>query len=319
MGMSVNMSNELIRCSICNKVVPKQQYCPKCGKLLIKNYKAPSLKAKESAPEKRNQKPVEKIDNGESMELEKLREQMKKIEKERREAIEEESTPIDLIIGEEKEELISGETMVKTLDSKDILIDKVEEIAINIGDRFVFTPDKYTMDTVQKLTKNVRYQSRLVKMLGEKEMNEETFLGLYKGLADDTHKLILRRNEVIEEIDSSIDGYENIIKIAQQGMKLLDIRMAIDDASEEEYKVKAAAFKWDINNYSNKIKTDEAKANYLRNLGALVNAEELESLIEDVDDSLNLLQKNNVSDETKQKINSSMKEALSLIRETSAS
>jgi hypothetical protein len=318
--MSANMSNELIRCSICNKVVPKQQYCPKCGKLLIKNYKGPAFKAKESSQEKKNQKPVEeKVDKDESSELEKLREQMKKIEDERREAIEEESKSIDLIIGEKEDLLISGDPMVKTLDSKDILIDKVEEVAINIGDGFVYTPDKYTMDTVQKLTKNVRYQSRLVKMLSEKEMNEQTFLGLYKGLADDTHKLILRRNEVIEEIDSSVDGYENIIKVAQQGMKLLDIRMAIDDASEEEYKVKSAAFKWDINNYKNKIKTDEAKSNYLRNLGALINAEELESLIDDVDDSLNLLPKINVSDETKHKINSSMNEALSLIKETNAS
>ena len=48
MGMSVTTSKELIRCSICNKVVPKQQYCPKCGKLLIKNYKSPVSKTKES-------------------------------------------------------------------------------------------------------------------------------------------------------------------------------------------------------------------------------------------------------------------------------
>ena len=46
MGMSVTTSKEFIRCSICNKVVPKQQYCPKCGKLLIKNYKRPSLEDK---------------------------------------------------------------------------------------------------------------------------------------------------------------------------------------------------------------------------------------------------------------------------------
>ena len=183
--------------------------------------------------------------------------------------------------------------MVKTLESKDILLDDhdVNGVDVNIGDQFVFTPDKYTMDAVQKLAKNVRYQAHLVKMLRDEEMNEETFLGLYKGLADDTRRLIQRRGEAIQEIDSSIGSYENTIKIAQQGMKLLDIRMSIDDASEEEYNVKSAAFKWDLNHYGHKIKTEESKANYLRNLGALIDADELETLIDDVNDSLSVSSK----------------------------
>ncbi len=52
MEMPLNENKEMIRCSICNKVVPKQQYCPKCGKLLIKNFKNTPSKVETADTEK---------------------------------------------------------------------------------------------------------------------------------------------------------------------------------------------------------------------------------------------------------------------------
>jgi hypothetical protein len=325
MGMSVTTSKELIRCSICNKIVPKQQYCPKCGKLLIKNYKGSIPKAKDPSHSKKEEKTNTEDETSESEQLENLNEKLLALENGRKKAIEEESKQIDLILEkdeEEKEEdvVIGGASMAKTMESKDIFLDdnSLNIVDVEVADQFVYTPDKYTMDAVQKLAKNVRFQAHLVKMLKDEEMNEETFIGLYKGLADDTHRLIQRRGETVQEIDSSIGGYQNTIKIAQQGMKLLDIRRSIDDVSEEEYKVKSAAFKWDLNHYGQKIKSEESKANYLRNLGSLIEADELNSLIDDVNDSLNVLSKLSVSDGTRKMLDISMKEALTLLKETNS-
>ncbi len=311
--MSTNTSKEFVRCSICNKVVPKQQYCPKCGKLLIKNYKGPVQKLKEHTK-------ISDEEKSNIEQLQKLNEKIETMESVRKKAIEEESKQEVIIETETEESVIGDDPVVKTMESKDIVIDDEEKgIEINLEDGFVFTPDKYTMDTVQKLAKNLKYQSQLVKMLADKELNEDIFMGLYKGKADDTHRLILRRSEIIREIDSSLGGYQSTIKVAEQGMKLLDIRQSIDEVSDEEYKVKAAAFKWDIDHYGTKIRTEEAKSTYLRNLGAMLDAEELEEITDNLNESLNLANRLTISDETKSKIQSSMKEALTLLKETNNS
>jgi hypothetical protein len=299
--------------------VPKQQYCPKCGKLLIKNYKNPTSKTKLPEDAKNIEEPVKKEEDT-TEQLETLREKIKMMENSRKKAIKEEKKSEEVIFEPEESESIVGDAfMVKTLESKDIVLDDdVRGLDLHLESELGFTPDKYTMDTVQKLAKNIKYESHLVKILSEDGMNEETFLGLYKNLIEDTHRLILRRSEIIREIDSSMGNYEYIIKTAQQGMKLLDIRVSIDDASEEEYKVKAAAYKWDINHYDNKIKFEEARANYLRNLGSLIDAEELDTLIGDVNESISKAGKLNVSEETRGKIQSSMKEALNLLKDFSS-
>ncbi len=185
------------------------------------------------------------------------------------------------------------------------------------GKNFSFKPDKYTVETVQKIAKNVKYMSYLVNLLKEDEIAEDTFLGLYTGIADDTHKMIVRRGELIEEIEGAIKGYSSTISSAQQGMKLLNIRKSIDDASDEEYKVKAAALKWDIDNYGRRINEEEQKADYLKNLGSLIDSDEVDKLTNDVHNSTNTLVKLDIKDSVKDKIRDSMQEALTLLKETS--
>jgi hypothetical protein len=317
MSMSASAPKELIRCSICNKVVPKQQYCPKCGKLLIKNFKNPPVKDKETDQEKNAPNQIEEETTNNTEQLDILRTKFKKSEEDRRENLEKESMEGDMLSGSKKEEKASEENMVKNIEINDIVLDDTENIKEAGVNGFVFTPDKYTVDTVQKIAKNVRYESYLVDLLKSDEMNEETFLGLYKGIADDTHRLIQRRGEIITEIETAIKTYKSTITAAQHGMKLLDIRKSIDDASDEEYKVKSAAFKWDINHYGGKISSEEQKASYLKNLGSLIDSRELDDLISDVNSSIGIASKLNVSEEVKGKIQTSMREALSLLKETS--
>ena len=322
MGMTVNVTKELIRCSICNNIVPKQRYCPKCGKLLIKTIKNTPLKVEEPVTEKPSpEKADEEVENSPVEQLEKLREKIKNSENERRESIDHESSDNDLLTGVEQDKMVKNgdEYMVRNKESKDIVINDDDE-SINFssaeGEVFAFTPDKYTAETVQKTAKNVRYESYLVNLLKEDEITEETFLGLYNGIADDTHKMIMRRGEIITEIETAVKGYRSTIISAQQGMKLLDIRKSINDASEDEYQVKAAALKWDIDNYGRRVNEEEQKATYLKNLGKLIDSKELNNLISDVNNSLNILSKLNVSEDAKSKIHNSMREVISLLKET---
>ena len=324
MEMPLNDNKEMIRCSICNKVVPKQQYCPKCGKLLIKNFKNTQSKAETADTQKSSlENPVKVATTSPMEQLDKLRQKIRNSENVRKEIIENEPINNDLLSGEKADGVrIEGENpMVRNTESKDIVIEEGESEAIHFdsieGKNFSFKPDKYTVETVQKIAKNVKYMSYLVNLLKEDEIAEDTFLGLYTGIADDTHKMIVRRGELIEEIEEAIKGYSSTISSAQQGMKLLNIRKSIDDASDEEYKVKAAALKWDIDNYGRRINDEEQKADYLKNLGSLIDSDELDKLTNDVHNSTNTLVKLDIKDSVKDKIQDSMQEALTLLKETS--
>jgi hypothetical protein len=317
MEMSVREKNELIRCSICNKVVPKQQYCPKCGKLLIKNMKNIPTKVEATDIEI----PEEDSNANPTDQLESLRKKMKKSENIRIENVENDMNDGDLILNSESEELLVEEEriLVRNTDSKDIVLDDSDSSEVNITsitENINFKPDKYTLETVQKIAKNIKYESYLVNLLKGDEIAHDAFFRLYNGLADDTHKMIVRRGELITEIDEKIIGYKSTVSTAQQGMKLLNIRKSINDASEEEYKIKAAALKWDLNNYGKKINEEEQKANYLKNLGSLIDEKELDKLTNDVNACCNTLAKLDMEDKAKEKILNSMKDALAVLKET---
>lgn len=323
MNMAVGETKELIRCGICNKVVPKQQYCPKCGKLLIKNWKNSTLKV--AAVDTENispKKSVEESAPGPTDRLEKLREKIRKSEEVRIENLASESNDSDLLIDVDSEDVVitSEESIVKKTESKDIVLEDSGSDELKITsieeDSVDYKPDKYTLETVQKIAKNIKYESYLVGLLKEDEIAQDAFFRLYHGLSDDTHKMIVRREELIAEIDEKIGNYRSTVGSAQQGMKLLNIRKSINDASDGEYKVKAAALKWDIENYGSRITEEEHKANYLKNLGSLIDVEELELLTNDVNNCTNIIAKLNVEEKFKEKIKDSMKEALAVLKET---
>ena len=322
MGMSMGETKELIRCSICNKVVPKQQYCPKCGKLLIKNFK--NTPSKITAINEYNSLKTQNDENadGPKDQLEKLRQKIKKSEDFKLENLANESNDEELGINiESKMRIIeSEEPIVKNTESKDIVLedDDLEEIKFtSIEDgKINYKPDKYTLETVQKIAKNIKYEAYLVNLLKGEEIAQDAFFRLYNGLSDDTHKMIVRRGELIEEIDDKIIEYTSIVASAQQGMKLLNIRKSINDASEGEYKVKAAALKWDIDNYGSRINEEEQKTEYLKNLGSLIDVEELDKLTNDVNNCTNTIAKLDIEEKSKEKIKDSMREALTVLKET---
>jgi len=248
---------------------------------------------------------AEEEETSPTKQLEKLRQKTKMSEDERAAIIEEESGDKGLFLKDEDDD-----TVITDESSN-------EEAIKNLPADISFTPDKYLMETVQKIAKNVKYESYLIKLLKEGDITRDSFLSLFNSMSDETLKLIQRRAEIISEIEDKIKKYRSTVEAAQQGMKLLDLRRSIEDASEEEYTVKAAALNWDIDHYQGRIGEEKQKATYLKDLGTLIKPNDLEKLINGIDNSVEAISKLNVNDETKGKIKNSMQQVLSLLKETS--
>jgi hypothetical protein len=155
----------------------------------------------------------------------------------------------------------------------------------------------------------------LVQLLQEGQITEEIFTRLFNGLADETHGLISRREQSLNELVSLMKGYESTVLSAQQGMKLLDLRKSIGDASEEEFVVKSSALNWDIKNYGNKKLNGHKKSDYLKYIGKLIPEEELkklENMANQYSEDANSI---NVSVATRERIMTTMQEVASILRE----
>jgi len=75
-----------------------------------------------------------------------------------------------------------------------------------------------------------------------------------------------------------IDRMEQELISARKDHELLEIRKNIGDASDDEYNVKAPAYKWDIENLDNEIKNTRGGIQYVINLKGLIPDEEVEEL-----------------------------------------
>ncbi len=310
--MDVSVAEEYLRCSNCNSVVLKQRNCPKCGKVLLKSLRDIQTSVEENDLDKKTMKELEEDVRGTaettSAQLEKLRLKNKRLENERNSIISDEEVDTGVFTEEE-----IGDTNVKDIDLDE------EDLAEKDKSSYTFTPDKFTAETAQKIAKNVKYEAHLVKLLRDGDITKDSFLSLYKGIADDTHKLIQRRAEMLSEVEEAIKGHRSIVEAAVQGMKLLDVRKSIEDASEEEYEVKAAALNWDIDHHGKRIDEETEKATYLRQLGKFMGQGELEKLAGYLENSGEVISKLNIGDEVKERIKRSIQEVSSLLKESANS
>jgi hypothetical protein len=71
---------------------------------------------------------------------------------------------------------------------------------------------------------------------------------------------------------------EHELVTARKDFELLEIRKNIGDASDEEYSVKAPAYKWDIENLDKEIKNTSGGIQYVINLTGLIPEEEVAEL-----------------------------------------
>ena len=180
-----------------------------------------------------------------------------------------------------------------------------------------YTPDPYTKEIVEKIAKQVKYEVNIVQLFRDGQVPEEIFTRLFTSMADKITSLKMRREEVVNELNGLMKGYESTVLSAQQGIKLLDLRKTLGDVTEEEYVIKAVALNWDINHYGQKISEVRQKADYLRSLGNLIPVEEVDDLKKMADYYMDASSMKHISDGVRQKITKAIQEASFIFNEIS--
>ena len=183
------------------------------------------------------------------------------------EEIEEEPEPEpepELVIEPEvEEEIITPE------ERESYMIDEI---------KIAFAPDPLTQDVMESLAKNITLKIRLVRLLRENQVKEETFKKLFDSYVDQGRLWVSRRDEIIRRFKADIERMEQELVTARKDFELLEIRKNIGDASDEEYSVKAPAYKWDIENLDKEIKSTRGGIQYVINLTGLIPEEEVAEL-----------------------------------------
>jgi hypothetical protein len=144
--------------------------------------------------------------------------------------------------------------------------------------RVEFAPDPLTKEVMDNLAKNITLKIRLVKLLKDNQVKEETFKKLFDSYVEQGKIWVSRRDEIIKRFNADIDRMENALVTARKDHELLEIRKSIGDADDEEYIVKAPAYKWDIEHLDKEIKNRKGGIVYVADLKAMVPEVEVHEL-----------------------------------------
>lgn len=141
-----------------------------------------------------------------------------------------------------------------------------------------FAPDPLTKEIMDNLAKNITLKVRLVRLLRDNAVKEETFRKLFDSYVDQGRLWVSRRDDIITRFRADMERMENEFVVARKDFELLEIRKNIGDAGEEEYGVKAPAYKWDIEHLDTEINSCKGGIQYMVNLKSLVPGEEVAEL-----------------------------------------
>ena len=144
--------------------------------------------------------------------------------------------------------------------------------------RVEFAPDPLTKEVMDNLAKNITLKIRLVKLLKDNQVKEETFKKLFDSYVEQGKIWVSRRDEIIKRFNADIDRMENALVTARKDHELLEIRKSIGDADNEEYIVKAPAYKWDIEHLDREIKNRKGGIVYVADLKTMVPDVEIHEL-----------------------------------------
>lgn len=180
----------------------------------------------------------------------------------------------------------------------------MEELSID------FTPDPMTREVMENLAKNITLKIRLVRLLKDGQVKEETFKKLFDSYVDQGKIWISRREENLRRFKSDTERMEENLVTSRKDYELLEIRRSIGDTDEKEYEVKAPAYKWDIEHLEKEIKNRRAGVAYISNLKKLVPEEEIEELKQLSNTDYSILDEiDGVTEDTITKIKETLSEA----------
>ena len=228
------------------------------------------------------------------------------------EEIVEEVTPEPVVEPEEEiKEEITPEPVAEPEMEQVTFTSEERETYMTDEIRLEFAPDPLTKEVMENLAKNITLKIRLVRLLRESGVKEETFKKLFDSYVEQGRLWVSRRDEIIRRFKADIGRMEDELVTARKDFELLEIRKNIGDASEEEYSVKAPAYKWDIENLDNEIKNTKGGIQYVINLKGLIPEEEVAELKAMADSNYRELDSvDGVSSDTIARMKESLSEAL---------
>lgn len=225
---------------------------------------------------------------------------------------EEEPEPEPVIEEEQIEQESIPEPVVEPEAEKEVFTPEERETYMMNEIKLEFAPDPLTKEVMENLAKNITLKIRLVRLLRESRVKEETFKKLFDSYVEQGRLWVGRRDEIIRRFKADIERMEDELVTARKDFELLEIRKNIGDASEEEYNVKAPAYKWDIENLDKEINNTRGGIHYVINLKGLIPEEEVDELRAMADtDYSELDDVSGVTSDTIARMKESLAEALS--------
>ncbi|UCH57411.1 MAG: hypothetical protein JSV18_00375 [Candidatus Bathyarchaeota archaeon] len=132
-------------------------------------------------------------------------------------------------------------------------------------------------DVMESLVKSLSMQLWSVDMLQEGKVNEKHFNRLYASYSIRLKPCLGRRNEMLE-FARDLEPLETKLDDAKVRIEELEMRRAIKDVTDEEYRVKIPALKWDIKHYEEGLTKRWAEINFLEDLKSVASEEEINEL-----------------------------------------
>lgn len=180
--------------------------------------------------------------------------------------------------------------------------------------RLDFAPDPLTKEVMDNLAKNITLKIRLVRLLRDGQVKEETFKKLFDSYVDQGRIWVSRRDDTVRRFKADIERMDESLITARKDFELLEIRRNIGDADDEEYKVKAPAYNWDIEHLDVEIKNRKGGVLYVANLRKLVPEEEIIELEKMADTDYGELDKiENITADTIAKMKETLAESINIL------
>ena len=281
-SMQTEMQEELIICPKCKVEGPNRMYCLNCGYPLYQE-EAEQLEPGE----------IDDVGAGvasETVQAKQLSETVTEPEEiEIPEVIEAQEEPVEEPITKRAAELAS------TFESDSIA--RAREV-------------------MENLIKVVSLKLWLVNMLQQGKVREEQFNSIFDGyltrfeLSMDSRKEMLKRARDLDSIERALN--EASVNLAE-----LEMKKTIGDISDEEYQVKAPAFKWDISKHEEEIAVRKREIAFLEDLTLVTSMEKItrmKKMAENCYGVMESLEKScNISSETAKKVKMSLEETLACL------
>jgi len=299
-NMQIETREELIICPKCHKEGPDSMYCLNCGYPLYQE------KAGESEPKK-----TDDVGAGvasETVGAEQLSEIVTETEEHR--ASKEDADEIET---EKPENIESPEVM----EAQDELVEEpFTKRVVKLAS--TSEPDSIALarEVMENLIKNISLKLWLVNLLQQGKVREEQFNRLFDGYSNRFKLSMNRRKEMLKRA-RDLEPIVKALNEASVNLSELEMKKTIGDISDEEYQVKAPAFKWDISKHEKEISVRKREIEFLVDLTLTTSTEKISRMKEMTENCYGVmesLEKScDISSETATKVKMSLEEILTCL------